>query len=468
MTGSGGWPTTVFMTPEGQPFYAGTYFPPEPRHGLPSFRQVLRRRLGRVARAARRARRAGRAAGRGAARAGAGPTVLGAAHRRDPRRGRGGIARVRSSRRSAASGARRSSRPRRRSSSCCAAAASARSRWCGARSTAWPPAACTTSSAAASTATRSTTAGSCRTSRRCSTTTRCSPPRTSTRGSSPASERYRRVVEETLDYVVRELSLEGGGLASAQDADTDGVEGLTYTWEPGEEAPDELLVPWEDGRCIVRGELDPGAARPAARGAGAPAAAVPRRQGDRVVERARARRARRGRLPARARRLARRRRAAWRSSCSARFPTPDGRLLRSWRDGPHERRGVPRRLRERRLRAARAARRDRRAALAGGGAAAGAARRRALRRQRARRLLPLGRRRRRARRADEGPRRQPDPVRELDARVGAAAAGADLGRRRARAARRRRAPPRRARADARADRVRLGALRPRPLPLAAA
>ena len=41
MTGSGGWPTTVFMTPEGKPFYAGTYFPPEPRHGLPSFRDVL-------------------------------------------------------------------------------------------------------------------------------------------------------------------------------------------------------------------------------------------------------------------------------------------------------------------------------------------------------------------------------------------------------------------------------------------
>ena len=41
MTGSGGWPTTVFMTPDGKPFYAGTYFPPEPRHGLPSFRDVL-------------------------------------------------------------------------------------------------------------------------------------------------------------------------------------------------------------------------------------------------------------------------------------------------------------------------------------------------------------------------------------------------------------------------------------------
>src|SRR5207244_12703054 len=42
--------------------------------------------------------------------------------------------------------------------------------------------------------------------------------------------RYRRIVEETLDYVLRELGLEGGGLASAQDADTKGVEGLTYTW----------------------------------------------------------------------------------------------------------------------------------------------------------------------------------------------------------------------------------------------
>lgn len=36
-----GWPLTVFTTPEGRPFYAGTYFPPEPRGGLPAFRQVL-------------------------------------------------------------------------------------------------------------------------------------------------------------------------------------------------------------------------------------------------------------------------------------------------------------------------------------------------------------------------------------------------------------------------------------------
>jgi uncharacterized protein YyaL (SSP411 family) len=41
MTGQGGWPMTVFLTPAGRPFYGGTYFPPTPRYGMPSFRQVL-------------------------------------------------------------------------------------------------------------------------------------------------------------------------------------------------------------------------------------------------------------------------------------------------------------------------------------------------------------------------------------------------------------------------------------------
>ncbi|MEV8415410.1 thioredoxin domain-containing protein [Streptomyces niveus] len=40
-TGQGGWPMTVFLNAEGEPFYFGTYFPPAPRHGMPSFRQVL-------------------------------------------------------------------------------------------------------------------------------------------------------------------------------------------------------------------------------------------------------------------------------------------------------------------------------------------------------------------------------------------------------------------------------------------
>jgi len=41
MTGHGGWPMTVFLTPDGAPFYGGTYFPPEDRRGMPSFRRVL-------------------------------------------------------------------------------------------------------------------------------------------------------------------------------------------------------------------------------------------------------------------------------------------------------------------------------------------------------------------------------------------------------------------------------------------
>src|SRR5262249_20804681 len=41
MTGHGGWPLTVFLTPEGRPFHGGTYFPPVDRHGMPGFPRVL-------------------------------------------------------------------------------------------------------------------------------------------------------------------------------------------------------------------------------------------------------------------------------------------------------------------------------------------------------------------------------------------------------------------------------------------
>jgi uncharacterized protein YyaL (SSP411 family) len=74
-------------------------------------------------------------------------------------------------------------------------------------------------------------------------------------------DRYRDVVEETVGYMLRELLLPNGAFASAHDADTDGVEGLTYTWTPEEaEAvglPRELLEPFEHGRFVVRGRLDP-------------------------------------------------------------------------------------------------------------------------------------------------------------------------------------------------------------------
>ena len=41
LTGHGGWPMTVFLTPEGEPFFAGTYYPPQPAHGMPSFTQLV-------------------------------------------------------------------------------------------------------------------------------------------------------------------------------------------------------------------------------------------------------------------------------------------------------------------------------------------------------------------------------------------------------------------------------------------
>jgi hypothetical protein len=68
-------------------------------------------------------------------------------------------------------------------------------------------------------------------------------------------ERWREVAEETCDYLLRELRLPEGGFASAQDADTNGVEGLTFTWTEEEGAPAELLQPFEDGRSVLRGDL---------------------------------------------------------------------------------------------------------------------------------------------------------------------------------------------------------------------
>ena len=123
LTGSGGWPMTVFLTPAGEPFFGGTYFPPEPRHGLPCVQAGAARRRRGVARPARRGRalgpqpdrahpleRAPAAVGRAAR-----PTSLLDEAQREP-------ARRASTRSGAAGAARRSSRPRPCSSSCCAAA----------------------------------------------------------------------------------------------------------------------------------------------------------------------------------------------------------------------------------------------------------------------------------------------------------------------------------------------------------
>jgi hypothetical protein len=74
-------------------------------------------------------------------------------------------------------------------------------------------------------------------------------------------ERYQHVAAATLDYLVRELALPEGGFASSQDADTEGVEGLTFTWTKEEiesvlgRRSEGLLEPFEHGRSILRGEL---------------------------------------------------------------------------------------------------------------------------------------------------------------------------------------------------------------------
>ena len=219
--------------------------------------------------------------------------------------------------------------------------------------------------------------------------------------------------------MLRELRLEGGGLASAQDADTDGVEGPDVHVGAGRRGSRRAAR--SRGRTVAASSG--ASSSPELRDrllqiAGAAAAAVPRRQGARLVERPRARGARGGRLPARAGGLARggtrSRRVPARLALGARRRSAPVMARRA-----DERAGYPRRLRERRVRADGAARRDRRAALAGGGAPARAARGRAASPTTENGgffLSPAGRRR--ARRPHEGSRRQPDPVRELDARAG--------------------------------------------------
>jgi uncharacterized protein len=259
MTGSGGWPTTVFLTPQGDPFYAGTYFPPESRHGLPSFRDVLeavakawRERRGDLERQAGKVAESLR---RGAELA---PStepltatllaegVRGIAHTFEPTFGGFG----RAPKFPAASTL--EFLLRRGDDESVAMVES-------------------TLDGMAAGGFYDVVGGGFH---RYSVDDRWLVPHFEKMLYDNAvlaaaylhgwvvtgRARYRAIVEETLDYVLRELALPQGGLASAQDADTDGVEGLTYTWTSAEaEAAGirpELLEPFEHGRLIVRGELD--------------------------------------------------------------------------------------------------------------------------------------------------------------------------------------------------------------------
>ena len=95
-----------------------------------------------------------------------------------------------------------------------------RATWCCGRCARWRSAACAITSAAASIAIRSTPPGACRTSRRCSTTRPSSCSRSSRARRCPAIRSTREVAEDTLLYVMREMTDAGGGFYSAEDADS--------------------------------------------------------------------------------------------------------------------------------------------------------------------------------------------------------------------------------------------------------
>jgi hypothetical protein len=260
MTGSGGWPTTVFLTPDGHPFYAGTYFPPESRHGLPSFRDVLqavatawRERRGELERQAGQIAESLR---RGAE---LHPSVepLTSSLLAEAVRG------IRATFEPAFGGFGRAPK---------FPAASTLELLLRRGDDASLEMVEATLDGMAAGGFYDVVGGGFH---RYSVDDRWLVPHFEKMLYDNAvlasaylhgwvvtgRDRYREVVEETLEYLLRELALPEGGLASAQDADTDGVEGLTYTWTRAEaEAagiPEELLEPFEHGRLVVRGELEP-------------------------------------------------------------------------------------------------------------------------------------------------------------------------------------------------------------------
>ena len=237
----------------------------------------------------------------------------------------------------------------------------------------------------------------------------------------------RRVCEETLDYVLRDMTDPAGGFYSAEDADSEGHEGKFYVWTPEEiravlgADADRALAYWGVDRgpnfegksnLFVAGEPDPESiaplrkrlleARAQARASG------PRRQGAGGVERPGLPGAGRGRPRARAAPTTWRRPCATPSSCWAPCGR-DGRLLRTWKAGAGAAQGLSRGLRDGRRRPDRRLRGDLRAALARRRARAGRRHAAAVLGRRARRLL---RHRPRPRAADRAP---PQPLRQRGA-----------------------------------------------------
>jgi uncharacterized protein YyaL (SSP411 family) len=271
MTGHGGWPMTVFLTPEGKPFFGGTYFPPEPRPGMPSFPQVLEavaeayrtrrddleRQAGALVDAIQRASEQPPSGEPLTTRllTGAVPSL---GRLFDPAEGGFGPA------------------PKFPAASTIDLLLRLHVR--GGSDDALAMAVLTLDRMAAGGMYDVLGGGF----HRYSVDARWLVPHFEKMLYDNAllasaylhawqvtgTEGYRRVTEETLDYLLRELRMPEGGFASAQDADTEGVEGLTYTWTAEEieavlgEAHPDWLQPFEHGRSVVRAEV-PGDARAA-------------------------------------------------------------------------------------------------------------------------------------------------------------------------------------------------------------
>jgi uncharacterized protein len=250
LTGHGGWPMTVFLTPEGKPFFGGTYFPPEPRHGLPSFKQLLA-----AVADAWRERRVEIERDAGAITE---QLRLAAQPSREP---------LTSTLLTEAVGRlRRAFDPI----------------WGGfGNAPKFPPASAlefllrrdelelvtkTLDSMAFGGMYDLVGGGFHRYSvdrewliphfEKMLYDNALLVPIYLHAWVATGNDGYRVVVEQTCDYMLRELSVPEGGFASAQDADTDGVEGLTYTWTEDDDVPHDLLQPFEHGRFVLRGELD--------------------------------------------------------------------------------------------------------------------------------------------------------------------------------------------------------------------